>query len=266
MSSPARIAGIALVRNEDLWIERTLRNAAGFCDVLHVCDHQSTDATPEILTRLAAEFSKLQVTTIQNPRESNLPLREYVDTPTWIFGIDGDEIYDPAGLGRFRERLLAGEFDQWWAVFGNVLNCDEIDATRRSASGYPAPPSRSMTKLYNFRMLRELDPTAPQRLHSHPGRDIFHDGLHAGLRCDLHQQTAWESADFRCLHACFVPRSSRENPGGPRENVTEGLSPLRRLTRFVRSALGSRSSSDYKRAKYRRGPRVTVDASPFFPC
>jgi glycosyltransferase involved in cell wall biosynthesis len=265
MTSPPQIAGIMLVRNEDLWIERTLRNALDFCDVLHVCDHQSTDATPEILARLAAEFPKLRVASIQNPRESNTPLLDYVGKPTWVFGVDGDEIYDPAGLRRFRTRLLAGEFDSWWALFGNVLNCDEIDARRRTAAGYLAPPCRSMTKLYNFRMLRELDPTAPQRLHSHPGRDVFLEGFHAGLRCDLHEQTVWDDADFRCLHACFVPRSSREEAGCPRENVTEGLRPMRRLARFARRALGGRTSSDYKRDKYRRGSRVSVDATPFFP-
>jgi hypothetical protein len=265
MNPAPQIAGIMLVRNEDLWIERALRNAMDFCDVLHVCDHGSNDATPAILARLAAEFPKLRVASIENPRESNAPLREYVGTPTWVFGVDGDEIYDSAGLARLRKRLLAGEFDRLWVLFGNVLNCDEIDVGRRTAAGYLAPPCRSMTKLYNFRLLRELDPGAPQRLHSRTGRDVFHEGFHAGLRCDLHQQTAWEDADFRCLHACFIPRSSREQAGGARENVTEGLRPLRKITRFIRSALGARSGSDYKRDKYRRGSRVTVDASSFFP-
>ena len=152
-----------------------------------------------------------------------------------------------------------------WVVFGNVLNCVEIDLERRAASGYLAPPCRSMTKLYNFRMLRELDPTAPQRLHSHRGRDLFHEPFHALLRYDLYKETAWEDARFRCLHTCFLPRSSREAAGGGRENVSESLQPMRRLKRLVRAVLGRSSASDYKRDKYMRGPRVTVDATPFFP-
>jgi hypothetical protein len=263
MSTAPRIVGIVLVRDEDRHIERTLRNIAGFCDSIHVADHQSSDGTPQILARLAAEFPQLDVRRIGEPRESNALLQPYVGTPTWIFGVDGDEIYDPAGLAVLRGQLFAGRFDPWWVVFGNVLNCVEIDLARRTASGYLAPPCRSMTKLYNFRMLRELDPTAPQRLHSHKGRDVFHEPFHALLRYDLYKETAWEDAHFRCLHACFLPRSSRETPGGPRENVSESLQLLRRLKRTAKRMLGLAATSDYKREKYMRGPLVTVDATPF---
>jgi len=265
MSTTPRIIGIVLVRDEDLHIERTLRNAAGFCDTIHVADHQSTDGTGAILTRLAAEFPQLRVHSITDPRESNDLLHEYVGTPTWVFGIDGDEIYDPAGLATMRGELFAGRFDEWWVVFGNVLNCVEIDLAARTATGYFAPPCRSMTKLYNFRMLKELDRTAPQRLHSHKGRDVFHPPYHALLRHDLYKQTTWEEARFRCLHACFLPRSSQESSGVARENVSESLQPMRRLKRVANTVLGRKSASDYKRDKYMRGPRVTVDASPFFP-
>jgi glycosyltransferase involved in cell wall biosynthesis len=265
MSDTPSIVGIMLVRNEDLHVERALRNAATFCDTIHVADHQSTDGTPAILARLAAEFPHIQVHPIREPRESNDLLHQYTSTPTWVFGIDGDELYDPAGLAAFRDELYAGRFDPWWVVFGNVLNCDEIDLERRTASGYLAPPCRSMTKLYNFRMLRELDRTAPQRLHSHKGRDVFHEPYHALLRYDLYKETAWDEAHFRCLHACFLPRSSNELTGAPRENVSESLQPMRRLKSLANRVLGRESASDYKRDKYMRGPRVTVDATPFFP-
>jgi hypothetical protein len=265
MSTPPRIVGIVLVRNEDLRLEQVLRNVVGFCDLIHVADHESTDDTGAILARLASEFPKISVQRIRDPRESNTMLMPYVSTPTWIFGIDGDEIYDPAGLAAMRAELFAGRFDPWWVVFGNVLNCVEIDLERRAATGYLAPPCRSMTKLYNFRMLRELDPTAPQRLHSHEGRDVFHEPYHALLRNDLYKETAWADARLRCLHACFLPRSSREAAGAARENVSESLQPLRRLKRLARAVLGRKSASDYKRDKYMRGPLVTVDAAPFFP-
>lgn len=264
MSAP-RIVGLMLIRNEDRFVERALRNALDFCDAIHVADHQSTDRTPELLAALAAESEKIDVQRIRDPRESNDLLQPYVSTPTWILGIDGDEIYDPAGLAKLRGDLFAGRFDPWWVVFGNVLNCDEIDLERGTASGYLAPPCRSMTKLYNFRMLRTLDPTAPQRLHSHKGRDIFHEPFHAMLRYDLYKETAWDEASFRCLHTCFLPRSSREAAGASRENVSESLQPMRRLKSLVKRLLGRMPASDYKSEKYRRGPRVTVDATPFFP-
>ena len=263
MSTRPQIVGIVLVRNEDLHIERALRNVLEFCDTIEVADHGSTDRTPAILAELAAAHPKIRVRRIADARESNEMLQPYVSTPTWIFGVDGDEIYDPAGLARFREELFAGRYDRWWVVFGNVFNCVELDG--KSARGYLAPPCRSMTKLYNFRMLRELDPTAPQRLHSHKGRDVFHDGCHAMLRYDLYKETAWDDAAFRCLHTCFLPRSSQAAAAASRENVSESLQPMRRLKRFVNRVLGRAASSDYKSEKYMRGPLTTVDATPFFP-
>lgn len=263
MTQP-RIVGIVLVRNEDLHLERVLRNIAAFCDVIHVADHQSTDATPEILTAMQREFPHLQVKRIDDPRESSQMLEPYVSTPTWVFGVDGDEIYDPAGLAKLRQQLLAGKYDQWWVFFGNVLNCDELDLTQGKASGYLAPPCRSMTKLYNFRMLRQIDPEARQRLHSRRGGDVFHEGYHALLRYELYKETTWEEAHFRCLHTCFLPRSSMEKQAGPRENVSESLRRWRRLSSMLLRAIGRQPQSDYKREKYMRGPRVTVDATPFF--
>jgi glycosyltransferase involved in cell wall biosynthesis len=265
MSAVPQIVGIVLVRNEDQHLEQVLRNAAEFCDLIHVADHQSTDGTAAILERLAAEIPKIRPQRIKEPRESNEMLRPYQGTPTWIFGIDGDEIYDPAGLATFRQELFAGKYDEWWVVFGNVLNCVEIDLERKTASGYLAPPCRSMTKLYNFRMLKELDPTAPQRLHSHKGGDVFFEPYHRMLRFDLYKETTWEDARFRCLHACFLPRSSQQSSAEPRENVSESLQILRRIKRAVKRLLGLTATSDYKREKYMRGPLVTVDATPFFP-
>src|SRR4051812_41045475 len=103
-SDGAAIVGIALVRNEDIFVERAIRNAIDFCDLLIIADHRSTDNTFAILTRLAAEFpKKIQLVRIQEPQESHFLINDYAGTPTWVFAVDGDEIYDPAGLFRFRE-------------------------------------------------------------------------------------------------------------------------------------------------------------------
>ena len=44
MSADPRIVGIVLVRNEDLHLERVLRNAADFCDLIHVAGVPSVDS------------------------------------------------------------------------------------------------------------------------------------------------------------------------------------------------------------------------------
>lgn len=264
MNTP-RIIGIMLVRNEDRFLKQAALNILEFCDRILIADHGSSDATPAICAELAGISPKFEVHRIREARESQAMLQPFAGTDTWIFGVDGDEVYDVAGLARLRRELLAGKFSEWWVVFGNVLNCDRIDLEHGTATGYLAPPCRSMTKLYNFRMVRELDPTAPQRLHSHHGRDVFHKPFHALLRFEWYKEVAWDDAYFRCLHACLMPRSSREPVSGLRENVSESLRWPRRLKALGNRLLGRSSGSSYKREKYMRGPLVTVNTTPFFP-
>ncbi|MDH4347155.1 MAG: hypothetical protein OEW31_12550, partial [Thermoleophilia bacterium] len=57
----ARLVASVLVRNEDVFIERAIRNVAAVCDKIHVVDQESTDRTGEILRSLARELDHLDV-------------------------------------------------------------------------------------------------------------------------------------------------------------------------------------------------------------
>ncbi|EDY19387.1 hypothetical protein CfE428DRAFT_3072 [Chthoniobacter flavus Ellin428] len=118
----AKIIGITLVRNEDIFVERAVRNVIDFCDRLIIADNYSTDETFEIVSKLAAEFpNKIELHRITDTRESHFLISGFAGSKTWIFAVDGDEVYDPVGLPRLREELLRGDYDDWWIVFGNVL-------------------------------------------------------------------------------------------------------------------------------------------------
>ena len=54
------IVGIMLVHNEDEFVEQALRNAAGFCDRVHVADHMSKDSTWDIVRAVASELDHVQ--------------------------------------------------------------------------------------------------------------------------------------------------------------------------------------------------------------
>jgi glycosyltransferase involved in cell wall biosynthesis len=258
-----RIVGSVLVRNEDIFVERAMLNIIDFCDEILVQDHQSTDGTREILERLAARFPKIKLQRIDDPRESSQAIAHLADTPAWIFGVDGDEIYDPAGLARMRAELLAGKYDDWWAIFGNVLHCTHVEVTAGRATGYLTPPSKSMTKLYNFRLLRSVDPQALLRL---AGRnDVFHDPAMRERRLNLHVQHPWEEAWFRCLHTCFVPRSTLDRSAADtRENVSERFNWMRQWKNRARRLLGLGPERPYKMEKYRRGAPVSLEVGEFF--
>ena len=266
-AEPAKIVGMTLVRNEDIFVERAVRNALDFCDRLIICDHQSIDRTFEIVSGLAAEFpDKIQLIRITDTRESHFLINVHANTRTWIFAVDGDEIYDPAGLVTLRAEVLSGKYDAWWEVFGNVLNCTAVDAEAATASGYLAPPCRSMTKLFNFNLIESWDGAVTHVLAN--GTIKFKPGYDASLRLDLHERLSWEESHFRCLHTCFVPRSSLDGGAAlARPNVSEnrrgGVATL--LRKAVNRLRGKPNVSEWKLEKYARGPLVTIDAAAFFP-
>ena len=260
MSQISRIVGIVLVRNEDLYVERAVRNIAAFCHTLLLCDDRSVDHTADILRSLAEEIPHASFHPLTHPSQSHDLLKPFVGTPTWVFGVDGDEIYDPSGLKAFRQRLLSGEFDALWRMKGNVLHCLEWEAGR--ARGHAAPPSRSITKLYNFAAIASWDGDTVERLHG--GTIRFQPGLKRNLQDELD----WDASPLRCLHLCFLPRSSRESAASSvRENIMEihrgGLRG--KIRRLANRLLGRGTPSRWKREHYGRGPLLNVETGPFFP-
>ena len=263
-----KIVGIVFVRNEDRFVERAVRNAADFCDEIILADRLSTDRTAEILKKIAAENSaKFRFHELDHPKESHDLLQPYVGRPVWIFAVDGDEIYDPRRLADFRPRLLAGEFDRHWMILGNVVHCREFDPARKSAAGFSTPPSRSMVKLYNFAAIDGWDGDTPERLHG--GRIIFRPGYHEQAKLELFKTYSWDDAPLRCLHMCFLPRSSvdRKDARGARESIIETFYGgwTGRLRRWFGRILGRAEASPSKTERYARGESVTVSTDPFFP-
>src|SRR5205085_35565 len=142
-----RIVGISLVRDEDRFVEQAVRNVFGFCDELILVDHRSRDRTPEILERLAGESPvPTSVHRVKRAGESHDLIKERAGEDLWAFGLDGDELYDPDGLVRFRQMLLAGEAADAWNIRANMLHVVELDEERGLATGYVSPPAPSVSK------------------------------------------------------------------------------------------------------------------------
>jgi hypothetical protein len=257
-----QIVGIVLVRNEDLFVERAIRNVAAFCDRIHAVDHVSTDGTWAILRDLAGEYDHLDVRRVSHAGDSHRIVEPYAATPTWVFGVDGDELYDPARLGRFREALLGGAYDHAFKVASNVLNCVELDSA--TAKGYLSPPSRSITKLYNFAALESWRGDGAERLHG--GAPVFRAGYDERSVDNIGENLSWDDSPLRCLHVCFLPRSSTDEGPTIRPILEETTMHDRSWVGALKRRLRGRrppESSDWKREKYMRGDLVTVDATPF---
>ncbi len=255
------------MRNEDLFVRRAVENILGFCDRIFLVDNGSTDATPGLLMTLASRHpAKLSYHRIDHPSESHELIKPFAGGDNWIFGVDGDEIYDPERLASFRPRVLSGEFSRHWMVLGNVLHCTDLDQDRRQASGHLSPPSRSITKLYNFAAITAWEGDTVERLHG--GTIHFRPGYGHDSKRNLEREFDWESSPLRCLHLCFLRRSSAD-PRRPaaRENIMElhrgGIGG--KLRRVVNRLLLRKTPSRWKQERYCRGPLTTVDTGAFFP-
>jgi glycosyltransferase involved in cell wall biosynthesis len=260
-----RIVGISLVRDEDLFVDQAVRNVLDFCDELLLVDHRSRDETPRILSALAAEYpDKVGLHRVDDPAASHDLVAPLAGEDVWVLAVDGDELFDPEGLRAFRQRLLGGEFDDWWLIRSNALHAVELDEERRVVRGYLSPPAPSMVKLHNFALIERWDGRHPERLHGTDGLR-FKPGREA-RKLELGKQVGWDEASLRCLHLCFLRRSSRERKARARVNIPD-LNVPRRLPRRLwyrsRVAFGLEQSA-WKLGHYRQGELVAVDAAPFF--
>jgi hypothetical protein len=178
--------------------------------------------------------------------------------------VDGDELYDPARLEVFRKELLAGTFEHVFKIASNVLNCVNLDRDRKEATGYLSPPSRSITKLYNFGAIDAWVGDGSERLHG--GTIAFRPGYDDTAVENMGERLSWDDSPVRCLHLCFVPRSSLDAGATVRPILMEsGMHDRSWRGALKRRLLGRRPplQSAWKREKYMRGDLVTVDASPF---
>lgn len=265
-----KIIGIMLVQNEDLHISWAIQNILEFCDEILIFDHQSKDGTQEILKKWATDVPKITVERIKDPRFSHEALQKYVNTATWIFAVDGDEIYDPIGLKSFRLELESGKYDRTFSIYGHTLNCRSIDFNTNTASGYITPDSKSVTKIYNFQAITKWEEVPCERLHG--GKIEFNQGFHYNLKYPYMNEVSWEEAMFRCLHACFMKRSTIDkeiNGRYARPNIydlNDGVEMLvgwRKFFRNMRFAINGLSHSKWKLDSYAKGNIVKKEINSF---
>ncbi|MES2308278.1 MAG: glycosyltransferase family 2 protein [Verrucomicrobiota bacterium] len=204
-----KIIGLILVKNEDIHIEWVIRNVIDFCDKIYICDNYSSDGTWEIIARLEREFSNIETHRVHQAKESHRFIEKYAGTKTWVFAVDGDEIYDSRGLLKLKTELLDGVYDAYFKLVGNTLHADKIDREGKETRGYLAPPAKNVTKLYNFNAVLKWNNPPYERLHG--GEIVFREGYQEDRRFLFDRKYDWDSAYYRCLHACFVRRSSEES-------------------------------------------------------
>jgi glycosyltransferase involved in cell wall biosynthesis len=132
-----KVAGIAMVKNEQDVIEAFVRHNIGLFDHLIVLDNGSVDDTRLILAKLAAEFRNLVVAddeqfgyTQSEQMTRLLHESQAVFAADFVVPLDADEFLDSADLNAFYgalEQIPAGGFGLIpWCTF--VLSPDSVDS------------------------------------------------------------------------------------------------------------------------------------------
>jgi glycosyltransferase involved in cell wall biosynthesis len=261
-----QVVAVVLLHDEDVYAERVIRNVADFCDRVHIADHMSTDETWEIVAGLAREYDHLDAVRLSNSGRSHDLIAGYAGSETWVFGPDGDELYDPDGLGRLRGELESGRYDGYFRLVPAMMHAVEIDEDAMTASGYLSPPSRCGAKLFNFAAIDSWNRVYRQCLHD--GEIAYRSGRAWDQVHHFGEDPGFDDSPFRCVHAAFLRRSSREPESGrlrlnPIEANTYRRDAVGRLKLAARRLRPGRAQTPWKLEKYRRGPLVSKDAGPF---
>jgi hypothetical protein len=268
-----RVVGVVLVHNEDVFVERAVRNIAALCDGIHAFDHVSTDRTGDLLADLARELDHLTVRRTSDARESHSVLESLAGTSTWVLGVDGDELYDPGSLARLRPLLDAGAYADAFHVKAHVLNCTSLDEEEGAATGYMSPPSRPVTKFFNMAAVDSWTGCL-ERLHG--GAPQFRPGYDWSSLRYVSDDMDWADDPLRMLHVCFLRRSSADLGAVPAVRLglpetgafrrgPRGLLHRLRYRRHIdpRMKAYRAQGSSWKEEWYAHGPEMSVDARPF---
>ena len=262
----SQILGVLLVKNEEHFIAWSLMNIVNFCDHIIVLDNCSTDRTYQIAESISTLQNNVELIVVRNANDTQKFLDDYFGTQTWVLGADGDEIHDPIGLMRLKGRLQSGEFDQYWALSSKYCHVTDIDFDQSIAQGYSSPEAKSGVKLYNFNAIEKWRSSWRKRERLHGPGKVFRSGFSQEQVYDFSVSESWQTADFRCLHLCFLPRSPREierhlnNRVPVRKNPAE-TKLLRRVSRKIERV--HPQSQDYRQKRYARGSVRSFDIQDF---
>ena len=118
--------------------------------------------------------------------------------------------------------------------------------------------------LYNFAPLSGWEGRPPERLMGEGAR--FSREVE-GVRW-LRNEHPWDEAPLRCLHVCFLRRSSKQSRSqSARLSYVERIAGGRRamLKRRLGELVGRPAESWWKLNKYAQGDEVTLSIRGFFP-
>lgn len=197
----SKIVSVHLIKNEDVFIEQSISNVIHYVDEVIILDNKSTDKTKEIITNTwdrDLKSGKMKYVIVQDARDTNKYLQEFIGTNTWVWGIDGDEVYSYMEANKICCNIRTHQYDNYYRLDMEVLNVTNIanGLYGKHITGYKSPPSKGMIKLYNFKYVESISPG---------------ERLHGDYKTTNNSIYFYGTGKICMLHMCFMKRSSIEN-------------------------------------------------------
>lgn len=253
-----RVVAFVLAHNQDLWIEHVIRSVVNSVDELVVLHHASTDRTAEKIEQAIHSHSHARAVVFPDLSEGHSHVSPYAGGDWWAWQIDGDELYDSAGLHRLAQQCRDGHFDDIWRIHGRYIHALEYKTEEVEFRGHLHPPDKKCgANFYNLSHL-ERWPCDRKRVAFMSHGMAWKRGRTPGARDTKNQKCDWANSLMRCVHLRFLQQSSIE----PDHEVGNRLSPQQVLG-WGLNAKETGGKSVNMRNSYREGPIVTVDAAPF---
>lgn len=234
----AAIIGLMMVKNEDIYLKRAIRCIKDFCDEIIVIDTGSTDGTIDIAKR---EGVSLHIE--HDLTKTHQFVERHAGDNVWIFGVDGDEIYDPAGLERLKPNIKKNYYNYAYQLQGHYIHA--LDIAGNEVTGHMGPPSHTPGKLYNMRNIHSWPSDGKHILFLSRPMDYSWKKMRPA-------PDTWELTPMRCVHTRFLRRSTKECS----ETVGRRLHGEDVLGFGNRTDRGGNDKVN-KRLIYRKGPIVT---------
>ena len=203
------IVGIVLVRNEDVFLEQAIRNVAAFCDRIHAVDHVSTDGTWEVLRALDRELRPSR-------RAPRAACRRLAQARRAIRG------HCHVGLRcRRRRALRPRSVSRAFARSCSAARTATSSRLPRTCSTASSSTGRRGRRPAISRRPHARSRSSTTSPRSSPGAATGPSGCTAGRSCsatvttrarvdNIGERLPWEETPLRCLHACFLRRSTQE--------------------------------------------------------
>ena len=202
------IVGIVLVRNEDVFLEQAIRNVAGFCDRIHAVDHVSTDGTWEVLcSSSSASYDHLDVRRARargRLARAGRALRGHGDVGVRCRRRRAVRPGAARGLSRRAARRARTATSS--RSPRTSLNCVALDREARYRHRLPLAALAVDHEALQLRRDRVVGGDGAERLHG--GTIVFRDGYDESAVDNIGERLSWDETPLRCLHACFLRRSS----------------------------------------------------------